>query len=340
MKLSIITTVYQAEKDLPRLLDSMMAVKSQDVEFFLIDNGSTDNSNKICKEYAEKDPRFVIHRLEENIGYIRARNFGLDTVEADYVGFCDSDDYLDSEGYDKAIDCLKKSNCDVFIGTWYTVIDDNLLLNSAFTEEGIYKNENLKKIIPQFYGPINNHPAVQGFVWKEFIKKSIIDDKKYRFNLSLKPLEDLVFNAMIINDIKSLEVRLFPVYYYVISNNSITEITQNNFDYESYFNRIVLLINELSYTLINEKVKIALANTALLHILSFLSKCIHKLGFFKTYHILNEYSKGKKISQMISNSKTSLKLNLFKFLLYYNLKIPLLFLLKIKSQVKKLKSLN
>ena len=94
MKISIITTVYKAEQDLPRLLDSMMAQKAPELEFFLIDNGSPDRCGEICREYAEKDPRFTVYTLEENIGYIRARNLGLEVCDGDYVGFCDSDDFL------------------------------------------------------------------------------------------------------------------------------------------------------------------------------------------------------------------------------------------------------
>ena len=98
MKISIITTVYKAEQDLPRLLDSMMAQKSPGLEFFLIDNGSPDRCGEICREYAKKDPRFTVYTLKENIGYIRARNLGIKVCDGDYVGFCDSDDYLEPGG--------------------------------------------------------------------------------------------------------------------------------------------------------------------------------------------------------------------------------------------------
>ena len=74
MKLSIITTIYKAEKDLPRLLDSMMQQKSPELEFFLIDNGSPDRCGEIAAEYAMRDSRFTLYTIKDNIGYIRARN--------------------------------------------------------------------------------------------------------------------------------------------------------------------------------------------------------------------------------------------------------------------------
>ena len=60
MKISIITTIYKAERDLPRLLESMMAQESSELEFFLIDNGSPDKCGEICEEYKRKDKRFVL----------------------------------------------------------------------------------------------------------------------------------------------------------------------------------------------------------------------------------------------------------------------------------------
>ena len=108
MRISIVTTIYKAEKDLPRLLESMMSLKSPDLEFFLIDNGSPDRCGEICKEYAKKDDRFFVRTLEDNIGYIRARMLGIRECHGDYVGFCDSDDYLEPDGYDHAFQVISQ----------------------------------------------------------------------------------------------------------------------------------------------------------------------------------------------------------------------------------------
>ena len=83
MRISIVTTIYKAEKDLPRLLDSMMALRNPDLEFYLIDNGSPDRCGEICAEYARKDSRFFVLTLKENIGYIRARMLGLKECHGD-----------------------------------------------------------------------------------------------------------------------------------------------------------------------------------------------------------------------------------------------------------------
>ena len=93
-EISIIVPVYNTEKYLHRCIDSILAQTFTDFELILVDDGSSDNSPKICDEYAEKDKRVrVIH--QENGGVSRARNIGIDNSCGTYLMFCDSDDYVD-----------------------------------------------------------------------------------------------------------------------------------------------------------------------------------------------------------------------------------------------------
>ena len=176
MKVSIITTIYKAEKDLPRLLDSMMALKSPELEFFLIDNGSPDRCGEICAEYAKKDSRFVIRTLKDNIGYIGARNLGLREVDAEYVGFCDSDDFLQPQGYDKAITKLKETDCDLYVSSYVECSGDVHVIRRPPFDTGIYRNAELSTLKVQFYGFLPGLSQLKGFVWK-------IEDKP------LKPMD-------------------------------------------------------------------------------------------------------------------------------------------------------
>lgn len=92
-KISIIVPVYQVEKYIRQCIDSILAQTFTDFELILVDDGSKDNSGKICDEYAEKDKRIrVIHK--ENDGLSDARNKGLDNASGNYFMFVDSDDYI------------------------------------------------------------------------------------------------------------------------------------------------------------------------------------------------------------------------------------------------------
>lgn len=98
-KISVIVPVYNVEKYLSRCIDSILAQTFTDFELILVDDGSTDESGKICDEYAAKDKRIiVIHK--ENEGVSKARNVALDKARGEYICFCDSDDYLSNDYLD------------------------------------------------------------------------------------------------------------------------------------------------------------------------------------------------------------------------------------------------
>ena len=92
-KISIIVPVYNAEQYLPKCIESILDQKEKDFELLLIDDGSQDNSGKICDTYAEKDDRIrVFHK--ENGGVSSARNLVLEEATGEMVFFIDSDDYV------------------------------------------------------------------------------------------------------------------------------------------------------------------------------------------------------------------------------------------------------
>lgn len=95
-KVSIIVPVYNTEKYLRRCLDSIAAQTFADWECICVDDGSPDAAGAILDDYAAKDSRFVVIH-QENGGVSRARNAGLDAACGEYVGFVDSDDWVESE---------------------------------------------------------------------------------------------------------------------------------------------------------------------------------------------------------------------------------------------------
>ena len=104
-KISVIIPVYDTEEFLSRCLDSVLCQTHRDLEVILIDDGSTDASGALCDEYAEKDTRIqVIH--QENSGSSAARNTGLEAACGDYIGFVDSDDWLEPDMYAYLLDLL------------------------------------------------------------------------------------------------------------------------------------------------------------------------------------------------------------------------------------------
>lgn len=109
MLISVIVPVYNVEKYLRRCVESIMSQTYKEIEILLIDDGSTDDSGRICDDLALKDRRIhVFHK--ENGGVSSARNLGIERACGDYICFVDSDDWIDIDYFENAIPVLKEAH--------------------------------------------------------------------------------------------------------------------------------------------------------------------------------------------------------------------------------------
>lgn len=91
VRVTIIVPVYNAENQIKKCIDSILCQNMEEIEVVIVDDGSTDNSGRICDKYAQQDKRIrVIHKKNEGVSI--ARNTGLDVVVGEYIGFVDADD--------------------------------------------------------------------------------------------------------------------------------------------------------------------------------------------------------------------------------------------------------
>lgn len=107
--ISVVVPVYKAEKYIHRCINSILNQTLTDLELILVDDGSPDSSGLICDEYAKKDSRVVvIHKI--NGGAASARNVGIEAATGKYIGFCDSDDFVDYDMYETLVGVMEKNN--------------------------------------------------------------------------------------------------------------------------------------------------------------------------------------------------------------------------------------
>ena len=116
--LTVIIPIYNTEQYLRKCLDSVLNQSYKDIELILVNDGSADTSGEICKEYAKKDNRITYYELE-NGGQGRARNFALDRCHGDWIAFVDSDDYIESDMFEKMISIAEENNAEIAICGWY-----------------------------------------------------------------------------------------------------------------------------------------------------------------------------------------------------------------------------
>ena len=130
-KVSVIIPVYNVEKYLRQCLDSVVNQTLKDIEIICVDDGSTDNSLKILKEYASKDDRFIIIE-QKNKGAGAARNKGLEIANGEYLYFLDSDDFVDLSALEKLNTQIKKCDADICVCKNYDFIENENSLKEPF----------------------------------------------------------------------------------------------------------------------------------------------------------------------------------------------------------------
>lgn len=123
--LSVIVPVYNSEVYIKECLTSILNQSIADLEILIIDDGSTDHSFEICKEFGKSDTRVNIIS-QKNSGPSVARNVGLDSANGKYIGFVDSDDWLDQDMYEQLYLNLVKYDADIAMCGYYTIygVDD------------------------------------------------------------------------------------------------------------------------------------------------------------------------------------------------------------------------
>lgn len=167
--ISIIVPVYKAEKYLDRCVQSIVAQTYKNIEVLLVEDGSPDISGKICDEWAKKDNRIkVIHK--ENGGASSARNAGIKAALGEYIGFVDSDDWIEPNMYERMYYLIKQYDADM-------AICQNKSLKSRTTparKEPKIEVWNKKEHLDYIFR-VNGQNGVQS-VWARLINRSILKD--------------------------------------------------------------------------------------------------------------------------------------------------------------------
>ena len=153
-KISVLMVNYNHEAHLPLTIESVLSQSYQNIQFIIIDDGSTDGSQPIIKDYAKKDPRIEYYFLEKNRHICHATNFGFRKVTGEYLARIDSDDLWYPDKLQKQIDFMQKTpNCNVCF-SWTDLIDEN----------GNNINDSERDLYNLFNG---SHPSCQEH-WLEF----------------------------------------------------------------------------------------------------------------------------------------------------------------------------
>lgn len=221
-KLSVIVPIYNAESTLHRCVDSILRQEIEDFEIILVDDGSSDLSLDICNKYAESDKRIVVCH-KKNAGLVAARKSGVELASGKYIGFVDSDDYVDADMYPTLLAEADRNHADIITGGIILDYSDHSINSYNLLPEGYYSKEAIEKnVIPQML--VNSgfwrYGIIPGVVTKIF-KKSVLVDSLRSIPDELTLGEDVAITSYSMLAAQSLSIIRVASYHYIQTESSM-----------------------------------------------------------------------------------------------------------------------
>ena len=212
--ISVILPIYNVEKYLKRCIDSVIEQTYKNIEIILVDDGATDNSGKICEEYAKKDERIiVIHK--ENGGLSDARNAGIIKAKGKYITLVDSDDYIEKDYVEFLYKLLKDNNVKMSICSHTVIYENGTILKKETHENSVLDSKTtLERILYD--------EGIDLSAWAKMYEKSLFDKVLYPKG---RLFEDAATTYLLMDQCKKIAIGSESKYNYMVRNNSITSAT-------------------------------------------------------------------------------------------------------------------
>ncbi|MBY6839004.1 glycosyltransferase [Clostridium botulinum] len=233
MKVSVIIPVYNCEQYLDKCIQSLLNQTLEEIEFIFVNDGSTDKSRKILEEYKKKDNRIIIIN-QKNSGVSSARNVGLKYCNGQYIGFVDSDDFIEKKMYESMYNKAVQEECDLVICDYIKYIIKKKKYKLEYKQFIEHKSEKLnvtKFALKQFLIKQEN-----GYSWNKIYKREIIEKNNLNFNQEITMCEDLLFNLNFLQYINKIGYINEYYYSYLMRSDSAIHI----FNETSFYARKII----------------------------------------------------------------------------------------------------
>ena len=244
-KISIIIPIYNVSSSLKRCLNSVINQTYRNIEIICVNDGSSDDSLKILKEFEKKDNRIIVID-KKNEGVSIARNVGIEKSTGEYITFVDSDDWLELNALEVLYNTIISEKVDVVRGSYfrnYNFSSDSIEVDELFE----LKNKRVKVsnnlLFTSFLEKIING-KINCFVWLLLIKNNILKNVEL-FDQKIYLMEDSIFYFDLINNIDSIYFLNIPIYHYYLNPQSATKAS-------GYYVRNMYNVLDVNESIINK----------------------------------------------------------------------------------------
>lgn len=263
VKVSIIVPVYNVEKYLKRCLNSLIKQTLQEIEIIIVNDGSTDNSLAICKEFENIDKRIKVYS-KNNEGLGLTRNYGISKCNGKYIAFVDSDDFVSLDFYEKMYTNIEENNTDAVFAEFRNHRNDgtdSVGEKNSFKEDIVSTKEYLYNILHVKNESLYGKDYLNMSVWRSLYKREIIEKYNIKFESERKFIsEDILFNIDFCEVSNKISFQKDTYYYYCYNSDSLTKKYKKN-----RFEMDLILYEEIirrmkKYNDYNSKIKCGIDN--------------------------------------------------------------------------------
>ena len=219
--ITLIMPAYNAENWIERAIQSVISQTYTNWELIIVNDGSTDNTKKICESFAKKDRRIKLLN-ERNKGVCEAKNNALKFVNGDYFLIIDSDDRLLSYALEKFVSTAINTNSDIVISGYIYNVDGkktsrNVVQDYTFNPNQSFNSNEIVQLVES---------ATIAPNWNKLLNKKFLINK---FDSSISINEDMIFSLNCIKNANKISVLSDTLYEYIIQKNSLSRVFHAEF---------------------------------------------------------------------------------------------------------------
>lgn len=231
-EITVVVPVYNVQAYLPKCIDSLLAQTFGEIEIILVDDGSTDASGAVCDSYAERDSRIrVVH--QRNAGVSGARNAGIRLARGRYLGFVDSDDWVDRDFCRTLYRGATDYGADISICSYYEVGEQGMRCGASGDggDTVVYDRREALRLLYE-------DSLIRSYFWDKLFKRELFDGVLFPEDHTV--FEDMAIMYKLFYRANRIVQQNVPLYYYLLWTGSILH---SGFDPQAEY-RFFLVIRE------------------------------------------------------------------------------------------------